>query len=81
LKATVAGRTVRDVAVDMVAIAKQGLASRAQASNAANDETGHLEVLEAIAETGITPAERLLKKFHGEWNGNVAAAFSDCAYW
>ena len=81
LKAIVAGRTVRDVAVDMVAIAKQGLASRAQASNAANDETGHLEVLEAIAETGITPAERLLKKFHGEWNGNVAAAFSDCAYW
>ena len=65
----------------MVAIAKQGLSSRAQASNAANDETGYLEVLEAIAESGITPAERLLEKFYGEWNGNAAAAFSDCAYW
>ena len=49
-------------------------------SDAANDETGHLEVLEAIADSGITPAERLLEKFHGEWEGNIAGAFHDCAY-
>jgi glutamate--cysteine ligase len=81
MKATVAGRSVRDVAVDMVAIARQGLISRKRASDAANDESGHLEVLEAIADSGITPAERLLEKFHGPWNGNVAGAFADCAYW
>jgi glutamate--cysteine ligase len=80
MKATVAGRSVRDVAVDMVAIAKQGLASRRRSSAAANDETGHLEVLEEIAESGVTPAERLLEKFHGEWEGDISAAFTDCAY-
>jgi glutamate--cysteine ligase len=80
LKATIAGRSARDVAVDMVAIAKQGLAARRRACDAANDETGHLEVLEAIADSGITQAERLLEKFHGAWDGNIAAAFTDCAY-
>jgi glutamate--cysteine ligase len=81
LKAVVAGRCARDVAVDMVAIARQGLASRQRASDAANDETGHLEVLEAIADSGITPAERLLERFHGAWAGNIAGAFTDCTYW
>ena len=80
LKAEVAGRSVRDVAVDVVAIAKQGLAARKRASDAANDETGHLEVLEEIADSGITLAERLLERFHGEWNGNIAGAFAECAY-
>jgi len=64
----------------MVAIARQGLAARRRASDAANDETGHLEVLEGIADSGVTPAERLLEKFHGEWNGDIAGAFTDCAY-
>jgi glutamate--cysteine ligase len=80
LKAEIAGRSLRDVAVDVVAIAKQGLAARRRASDAANDETGHLEVLEGIADSGVTPAERLLEKFHGEWNGDIAGAFTDCAY-
>jgi len=80
LKASVAGRSVRDVAVDMVAIAKQGLANRRRTSDALNDETAYLEVLEDIADSGVTPAERLLEKFHGEWEGNIAGAFADCAY-
>ncbi len=80
LKAQVAGRSVRDVAVDVVAIAKQGLAARKRASDAANDETGHLEVLEGIADSGVTLAERWLEKFHGEWGGNIAGAFTDAAY-
>lgn len=80
LNARIAGRSVRDVAVDMVAIAKQGLAARKRPSDAANDETGHLEVLEGIADSGVTLAERLLEKFHGEWNGNIAGVFTDCAY-
>ena len=80
LKAQIAGRPLRDVAVDMVAIARQGLAARAVASDAANDETGHLEALEDIADSGVTLAERWLERFHGEWNGDIAGAFRDCAY-
>ena len=80
LKARIGGRSVREVAADMVAIARQGLAARARPSDAANDETGHLEVLEDISASGVTLAERLLERFHGEWNGDIAGAFTDCAY-
>jgi hypothetical protein len=31
------------------------------------DETGYLEELEDIAETGVTAAERLLDLYHGPW--------------
>ena len=30
--------------------------------------------------SGLTPAERLLEKFHGEWQGDISRVFEDCAY-
>ena len=29
---------------------------------------------------GITPAEELLEKFHGPWNGSVDPVYDDYAY-
>ena len=80
LKAEVAGRTVQDVARDMVAIAKQGLKNRARFSGGMVDERGYLSELEDIADTGITPAERLLEAYHGRWNGDVRAVYAEFAY-
>ncbi len=80
LKAQVAGRSARDVAVDMVAIARQGLKNRAEFDGSFIDETTYLGELEAIADSGLTPAERLLEKFHGEWQGDISRVFTDCAY-
>lgn len=80
LKAVVAGRTVQDVAKDMIAISKEGLKRRARLDGGFIDETTYLGELEAIADSGITPAERLLEKFHGEWNGDIGRVFEDCAY-
>ena len=65
LKAEVAGRSVRDIAVDLVNIAKQGLKNRAKFSGGMVDERGYLSELEDIADSGITPAERLLDLYHG----------------
>ncbi|OGN45443.1 MAG: glutamate--cysteine ligase, partial [Caulobacterales bacterium RIFCSPHIGHO2_01_FULL_67_30] len=56
LKAEVAGRSVRDIAVDLVNIAKQGLKNRARFSGGMVDERGYLSELEDIADSGITPA-------------------------
>ena len=80
LKAKVARRTVQDVAKDFVAIAKQGLKARAQLNGGFLDETIYLGELEEIADSGITPAERLLEKFHGEWQGDIGRLFTDGAY-
>lgn len=80
LKAEVGGRVLRDVAVDLVAIAKQGLKNRARFSGGMVDERGYLSELEDIADSGVTPAERLLDLYHGPWNGDVKRIYADFAY-
>ena len=80
LKAEVADRSVRDVAVDMVAIARQGLKNRARFSGGMVDERGYLAELEDIADSGVTPAERLLDLYHGPWQGDVKRIYADFAY-
>lgn len=80
LKAEVAGRSVRDIAVDLVNIAKQGLKNRAKFSGGMVDERGYLSELEDIADSGVTPAERLLDLYHGAWQGDVKRIYADFAY-
>ncbi|KRB52016.1 MAG: glutamate--cysteine ligase [Pseudomonadota bacterium] len=80
LKAQVNGRSVQDVAKDMVAIARQGLKNRNRLSAGMVDEGNYLTELEDIADSGITPAERLLELYNGPWNGDVRRAFEDFAY-
>ena len=75
LRASVAGRTVQDVARDALAIAHAGLKARAFADEACRDESRHLAPLDAIAATGRTPAEMLLERYHGAWHGSVEPAF------
>ena len=80
LKGEVEGRPIRDVARDMVAIAKEGLKRRARLCPSGADETGYLAELEEIADSGVTPAERLLELYHGPWRGDAGRAFDDLAY-
>ena len=80
LKAEVAGRSVRDIAVDLVDIAKQGLKNRARFSGGMVDEHGYLSELEDIADSGVTPADRLLELYHGDWQGDVSRIYRDFAY-
>ncbi|WP_296595818.1 glutamate--cysteine ligase [Phenylobacterium sp.] len=80
LKAEIAGRTVQDVAKDLLAIAKQGLKNRNRLSGGLVDESGYLAELEHIADTGVTPAERLVELYNGAWKGDVSRVFEDFAY-
>ena len=80
LKAEIAGRTVQDIAKDMLAIARQGLKTRNRLSGGMDDETGYLSELDHIAESGITPAERLLELYNTRWAGDASRAFEDFAY-
>ncbi|MCS6932850.1 MAG: glutamate--cysteine ligase [Acetobacteraceae bacterium] len=65
LAATIRGRRVRDVARDMLAIARQGLRARGLG------EERYLEPLEEIAASGVTLAERWLARVEREWGGDV----------
>jgi glutamate--cysteine ligase len=74
------GRLVRDVAREVVAIAKAGLAARARIDWDGQDETRYLKRLEQIAEDGRTPAEEKLERFHETWGGKVDPVFKEYAF-
>jgi len=80
LKAQVGGRTLQSIALEVLEIANEGLMARNRINAAGDNETGFLSTLQDVARTGVTPAERKLKLFHGEWNGSVDPVFTTCAY-
>jgi glutamate--cysteine ligase len=80
LKAEIAGRSVQDVAKDMLAIAREGLKRRNRLSGGLIDESGYLGELDEIAASGVTPAERLLELYDGPWAGDAGKVFESFAY-
>jgi glutamate--cysteine ligase len=80
LKAEVAGRSMQEVAKDMLAIAREGLKRRNRLSGGLVDESGYLGELDEIAASGVTPAERLLELYNGPWQGDAGKVFEAFAY-
>jgi glutamate--cysteine ligase len=71
------GRTLRDIAPQVLDIARSGLAARQRFNAAGDNETGYLSALDEVIATGKTPAERLLDRYHGEWDGNVSRVYAE----
>jgi glutamate--cysteine ligase len=80
LQATIRGRTVRDIAFEVIELANAGLAARDRFNAAGDNETGFLAPLQEVAEKNETPAERKLKLYHGEWGKSVDPVFFECSY-
>ena len=80
LQAEFRGRKIADIAKDVLAISHQGLAARGRLNSVGDNETGFLEPLQIVAESGISPAERKLRLFHSDWNESVDPVFAECAY-
>jgi glutamate--cysteine ligase len=78
--AEIRGRKVRGLAHDVLSLARAGLARRKRLDRGGRDETHFLEPLKMLVEGGETPADILLRKFHGEWNGSVEPVFDELAY-
>ncbi|HEY4136058.1 MAG TPA: glutamate--cysteine ligase [Alphaproteobacteria bacterium] len=74
------GKPLKILARQTVAIARQGLASRKRYDYLGRDEGRFLDELTEIAERGHTPAEDLLAKYEGDWQGHVEPVFKDYAY-
>ncbi len=75
LRATVAGRSVQDLARDALALARSGLARRARTEGGA-DEGRYLDVLDAEVAAGATQADRMLALYRGAWQGSVTPAYT-----
>jgi glutamate--cysteine ligase len=80
LQAEIGGRTVQDVARDMLALSRAGLERRRRLGCKGRSEAQFLDVLDEIAETGRTRAEDLLAHYDGDWNRDVTRVFRDFAF-
>ncbi|NBB82931.1 MAG: glutamate--cysteine ligase [Alphaproteobacteria bacterium] len=74
------GGTVRDLARRVLGIARGGLKRRALRDGFGETEAHFLNALDTIVETGRTPADDLLAKYHGEWGESVDPVFREYAY-
>ena len=61
-------------------LALDGLNARNCLNPAGDNESGFLSPLLETAESGLTPADRKLALYAGEWGGSVDALFRECAY-
>lgn len=71
------GGKLRDIAAEVLAIARAGLNSRAMLNAAGDNESGFLGPLDDIVASGKVPAEVLLEKYHGEWGGDIARVYEE----
>ncbi len=80
LKTQFRGRPLQDIAKHMVEIAGNGLKRRRIASGTKGDECSYIETLQEIAESGISPAEKLLERFENDWGGDISRVYEETTY-
>lgn len=82
LQGEVNGVKLHDLAREAVAISHMGLKNRARAGagGMVPDETHFLNALHETVESGQTPADELLEKYHGDWNGDLSRIYAEYSY-
>ena len=82
LQAEAGGVKMHDLAREVVAISKAGLAARKipGAGGLIPDETYFLNALEESIDTGHVPADELLEKYHGAWKGDLSRIYGEYSY-
>ncbi len=80
LEAIIRGRTVREIAADVLKISRGGLEARGRTGCKDKHESAFLDVLHESVITGKTAADQLLDLYSGNWNGDISRVFRDFAY-
>jgi glutamate--cysteine ligase len=80
LEATIAGRKLQNVALDVLAIARGGLDARNNVGPGEKTEAKFLDVLDEIAQSGNSAADDLLALYEGQWQGDIDRVFRDFAF-
>ncbi len=74
------GRTVGQLAAEVLDIAAAGLSRRARLNSSGDNEVGFLDPLRDVVATGMTFADRLLERYHGEWNGDLSRVYDEYSF-
>jgi glutamate--cysteine ligase len=79
-KARIGDRYLFEIAKECLVLAHAGLRRRGHVDHLGRDESRHLDSLDRILDAGRTPAEEMLEKFHGPWQGSVDPAYQEYAF-
>ncbi|WP_343080751.1 glutamate--cysteine ligase [Ostreiculturibacter nitratireducens] len=82
LQGEAAGIKLLDLAREVVAIAEDGLKARAMpgASGMIPNEVHFLDALKESVASGMAPADELLEKYYGEWDGDLSRVYAEYSY-
>ncbi|SDY19705.1 glutamate--cysteine ligase [Citreimonas salinaria] len=82
LQAEVNGISMHALAREVLKIAEAGLKARARpgAGGLVPDETHFLNALKESVESGEVPADELLRRYHGDWNGDLSRIYDEYSY-
>lgn len=82
LQAKVDGISMHELAREVVALSEAGLKARARpgAGGMVPDETHFLNALKESVETGMVPADELLRDYHGDWGGDLSRVYANYSY-
>lgn len=73
-------QTVLDIAKELLKISTDGLVNRNYLNEEGFDETQFLTRLEDVVGSGQTPADVLLSKYKGVWQGDITKVFDEHAF-
>jgi glutamate--cysteine ligase len=79
LSATIAGRKLRDLAREVLALSRAGLVRRARRNGAGADESAFLDPLNAIVSADRTLSQHLAARYRAEWGAEIEPLFSEFA--
>ena len=79
-KAEIRGRTVQDIALEVLEISREGLKARARPGSREPDETAFLDPLQEIAESGVTMGEYTADRFMNELQQDERLLLKECEY-
>ena len=71
------GEDLRTFGRRIIEIAEAGLNARARLNGAGDSEAGFLAPLREVLTSGESPADRMLRRYAGEWSGDVAHVYDE----
>jgi len=80
LTTDIQGQSFQELAKTVLKIADLGLKNRQRLSTSGESEQGFLNSLWESAESGMTPADRILQDLNGKWGGDVTRIFEEYSY-
>ena len=72
--------TVQQISREVLRIARRGLRARRRINAASQDESVYLDLLDEVAHSGRTLADRLIERFEGPWHRQIDHVFEEYAF-